>query len=154
MKQSFLSFLFLFVLSAFFTNEVFAELDPIPGVDILAKKKPGGIVAGTGHTDNEGKFSLDLEAGNYELTVSYSQIQKVLRSDKSYKSGDEITLSLDGGKTRGVMINDNKSPAKITIDKSTGVITLTIPKGGATISGTLIIFHDDAGAETGRMNKK
>jgi hypothetical protein len=47
-----------------------AANEPIPGVDIIVKKNPGGIVA-TAHADKVGRFTLRLtEPGDYTVTTS------------------------------------------------------------------------------------
>ncbi|MDP2037615.1 MAG: carboxypeptidase-like regulatory domain-containing protein, partial [Ignavibacteria bacterium] len=66
MKKSINILLFLFAVYALLPDIVFAA-EPIPGVDIIVRKNPGGI-AFTGKTGRDGKFSAKLEEGNYELT--------------------------------------------------------------------------------------
>jgi hypothetical protein len=138
MSKSIVLSLFLFALSAFFANIVFAG-DPIPGISIGAGQNPGGIMAKT-TTDKDGKFSYDLKKGKYDITISYEEIIEtinIIDKNKAANNDDyEITLILDCS-TAKVLVNDNKMPTKITLNKQTGVISVRIPKGGATIGGTL-----------------
>ncbi len=133
MKKSFVPFLFLFVFTAFFASIAFAG-DPIPGLDVKLGKNPGGGITNT-KTDKDGSFSLNLAQGSYNLNISYDQVQAVLK--RMGKSGSEVTLSLNAGTNKHVLANDKAMPSKIKLDNSTGDITLTIPAGGATISGEL-----------------
>lgn len=51
------------------TTSAFAINNPIPGVDIIVKKHPGGIVART-RTDARGNFKLgDLAPGQYSIEL-------------------------------------------------------------------------------------
>ena len=125
-----LSFVILFSFSA---NIVFAAIDPIPGVDIVVKKNPGGIVF-NGQTGRDGKFACKLEEGNYELKLSYDQIKGILSgTDKNYASNPDgyiFTLLL------GQMPNV-KAPSKVLINRGAIPISILVAKGGGTLNGTL-----------------
>jgi hypothetical protein len=46
----------------------------IPGVDIIVRKKPGGIVVGNAITDKQGRFSVMVrEPGQYTLSTACRQ---------------------------------------------------------------------------------
>ena len=130
MKRSFFSFLFLLAVSVLFTNAAFASVNPVPGVDVVVKKHPGAAAMPVVHTDNSGDFKLDLPAGDYDLTISYAGIVKAMSGVKTFDP-NSITLSLSS--------TDAKSniPSKVTINKSTETITITIHAKSATLSGTL-----------------
>lgn len=138
--------LLLIAVCAFSSNMVFAS-EYIPGVDIIVKKKPGGI-AFTGKTGRDGKFSAKLEEGNYELTLSYEQIKRTLGSiDKNFASNPdgyviESFFDVFVEMAERIKIYDRwgklvKAPTKLIINKESGVIKLTVGKGGGTLSGTL-----------------
>jgi len=135
MKRSIIFLLFVFAVCAFSANMVFAG-EPIPGVDVKLGKNPGGGIAFTGKTGKDGKFSVNLKEGNYELALSYDQIKRILSGiDKNYASnpgGYEIDLML--GQTANV-----KAPAKVIINKETTAISvpIAIHNSRGTLSGTL-----------------
>ncbi len=144
MKNIKIILLFIFAVSVFSTNMVFAASNPIPGVDVIVRKKPGGVII-QGQTGRDGKFSIKLEEGNYELTLPFYKIARVINSmNREYSSnprGFNIFLEIGDRKTN-VTIFDRwgktlNTPAKIKINRETGVIKLTVPKGGGVISGTL-----------------
>ena len=48
-----------------------AIINPIPGVDIIVKKNPGGLAVVVATTDAKGKFSARVaEPGNYTLSTA------------------------------------------------------------------------------------
>ncbi len=54
------------------SSAAMAEL--IPGVDIIVRKKPGGIVVGNAITDKQGRFSVMIrEPGQYTLSIACRQ---------------------------------------------------------------------------------
>ena len=155
MKKIINSILFLFAITIFLTSSVFAAT-PIPGINIVIKKNPGAIAVANSSSDNNGKFAFDnLEEGKYDITVSYDEIIKtVSQMDKnkaSEKNSYEITLTLDGA---GVIVKDSKTPAKLSITDKTGVISIIIPKGGASVSGTLTYEKKDQAPATGSITLK
>lgn len=129
MKKTLLSLLFLFVTTACFTGNVFAQAaQPIPGVDISAKKNPGGVKPTVVRTDNNGKFSMTLEAGSYELSIDNNQVERAMGTAKS-TSG--ITLTLTSSDSRSSI------PPKITISRTMPPARFTIQSPGTTVSGRL-----------------
>jgi hypothetical protein len=126
MKKSIIYLLFVFAISAFSTNMVFATSEPIPGVDIIVKKNPGGIVVFRGQSGKDGKFACKLEEGNYELQLSYDQIKRVLiTQNKNFASnpkGCKIELIFEG-ETANV-----KVPAKVLINQETGPIKISVAR--------------------------
>ena len=134
MKRSFFSFLLLFAFSAFFATTALAG-DPIPGVGVGAGKNPGGQLAATAKTVNDGSFTLNLKEGTYDITVQYSEVQAAVK--RLGKTCSEVTLSLDAGGNKRVLANGRAMPSETELTASAKPITITVPAGGATISGTL-----------------
>lgn len=131
-----LPLLILFAICAFPANMVFAQniiSEPISGTDVGLEGDPGSIIIARATTDVDGKFSCDLPVGKYKLKLSYDQITRNIRSkDKNYTSnpgGSEIDLMLVGANI--------KAPAKVIINKVTGIISITVAKEGGTLIGTL-----------------
>ena len=125
MKKSMIVLLFVFAISTFSANMVFAG-EPIEGVDVMLGKNPGGSIVFKGQTGRDGKFACNLEKGNYELQLSFDQIQRVLiAKNKKYASnpkGCKIELIFEGD-TANV-----KVPAKVLINKETGPIKIAVAK--------------------------
>jgi len=125
MKKSINILLFLLSVCVFSANIVFAG-EPIAGVDFKLGKNPGGSIAFHGTTGQDGKFACNLEKGNYELQLSFDQIQRVLiAKNKNYASnpkGCKIELIFEGD-TANV-----KVPAKVLINKETGPINISVAK--------------------------
>jgi len=65
----------------------------IPGVDIVVKKKPGGIIAGSTTTDSSGNFSFTLPPGEYTLQIG--------PAGNSTNSKQSIKDSMGGGAATG-----------------------------------------------------
>ena len=128
MKKSIISLLFVFLLSTLFAGNLFATNEPIPGVDIIVKKNPGGIAVANTHTDKEGKFSFTAkEKGNYDITITYADIVKALNKIPANKDvrpdNYAITLVLsDGSKTTRYTITKTSKPIMLTIAKDAGVV--------------------------------
>ena len=105
---------------------VFAVSELIPGIDVIVRKTPGGIIVFKVQTGRDGKFACKLEEGNYELQLSFDQIQRVLiAQNKNYVSnpkGCKIELIFEG-ETANV-----KVPAKVLINKETGPINISVAK--------------------------
>ena len=137
MKKSINILLLVFAVCAFTSNMVFAQSvqgDPIPGTDVGLEHDPEGISMPTIKTDVRGKFSVKLNEGKYILNLSYYQIKRTLSgTDKNFASNSDgyiFTLLL------GLMPNV-KAPARVIINKENGPISISVAKGGGTLSGTL-----------------
>ena len=135
MKQtkSILGILLLFLITA---QNSFAISKPIPGVGIVVKKNPGsGAIKIT--TGSDGGFSAQLQEGEYELSISQEQLQSsvngIIKSNypnSSYRyNGSGIQIVVESEATA------YKSKAA---DGRTYSIVITVPKGGATLSGKMI----------------
>ncbi|NEW78569.1 MAG: carboxypeptidase regulatory-like domain-containing protein [Gelidibacter sp.] len=126
-----LSILLLFLIA---TQISFAG-NPIPGIGIVVKRNPGGgqikIITGS-----DGGFSTQLQEGEYELSVSQVQLQSsvngIIKSNypnSSYRyNGSGIQIIIESSAT------SYKSKAA---DGRTYSIVITVPKGGATLSGKM-----------------
>jgi hypothetical protein len=66
-------------------------INPIPGVDVIVKKKPGGTVVRT-KSDGSGSFSLDtLAPGNYELEFEGNSLSTAIsKIDPQSKGPDHV----------------------------------------------------------------
>ena len=152
MKRSILTLSLTLLLSAFFANLAFAAAH-IPGISVIIFRNPGGITV-TSQTGNNGKTSFKLAQGNYDLTISYAEIMKVinrLEKNKVNKGGYTIILSTEQG---SVPLSVNGRPNdKITISKETGNINLNIPKGGGIVKLMLTYEFHRAVDATGRPSR-
>jgi len=145
MKKSIISFLFLFAVCTFSADVVFAG-EPIPGVDIKLGKNPGGSIAFTGKTESDGKFSCKLEKGSYILSISFAQIDEILRrKDKEYASNPKgYTIDLfqcwpTQYSTSTIQINRETRDINIVVKESgnyTATLTYTKLNAGKANSGT------------------
>ena len=128
MKKSFCSLLLLFIISLCSASMAFAG-DAIPGINVKAGKNPGGAIT-ISKTKVDGKFSLTLPQGNYELTISFDDVVKALGPKKNW-DGKSVTLSYNNSEARTFV------PIKEVITKNSLPIMITIHKENTTISGTL-----------------
>jgi hypothetical protein len=55
------------------SGDIQAAVNPIPGIGITVKKKPGGKSIAIPMSNGTGDLPADAEAGNYDLTVSVPQ---------------------------------------------------------------------------------
>ena len=119
---------------------------PIPGVGVVIKKNPGA-----GHvtvlTGNGGGFSTQLSEGVYELSFPQDQLQTSINGiiktnypKSSYQyDGSGVVFILDNSQ---IKVNSKSSDGnRFAVDKQNS-ITITVTKGGATLSGKL--SWDDA----------
>lgn len=82
-----------------------ATNNPIPGVDIIVKKDPGGIVAST-PTNKDGTYQfIGLAPGKYDLSVAGQRVQAItVGANRSIRGS--LTSNDDG--TASVTIGDRK----------------------------------------------
>lgn len=139
LKKNRIYFICLLAMLTFFAESALATA-PIPGINIVVKRNPGGIVINTRQTDDGGKMSLRLEGGEYDLSISYDQMMAVIaRIDKNKVSNNgcyriQLTLNPDSA---GITANGGTLPRIIEITKNTGTIPLVVPAKGGTIRFTL-----------------
>ena len=128
------------------SQNVFANSNPIPGIGIVVKKNPGGGYV-TVPTGNGGGFSTQLSEGVYELSFPQDQLQTSINGiiktnypKSSYQyDGSGVEFILDNSQ---IKVNSKSSDGnRFAVDKQNS-ITITVPKGGATLSGKL--SWDDA----------
>lgn len=133
MKKLFKTFLFLFVLNTVFANIVSAQ-NWIDTIWIHVKTNSNIVNGSSTKIDNNGKFTLEFpKGGNYDITMSYSEIEKALSSMNVKISDVEISLTLYSKSTNAM----DSISVKTVVNKETGVLTITVPPGGTVISGTL-----------------
>lgn len=103
--------------------------DPIPGVDIIVRKNPGGKAV-QAKTDKNGKFVFaNLGAGTYLLSVKMPQTKAISTSrsnikhpSRSMENGVEVVdVSIALGK-------DQPAPVEIAITKNGGQIIGTVTR--------------------------
>ena len=71
MQSSFVRAALAALALSFSMTAAIAAIDPIPGVDIIVKKNPGGLAVVVATTDAKGKFSARVaEPGNYTLSTA------------------------------------------------------------------------------------
>ncbi|MDP3313768.1 hypothetical protein [Lutibacter sp.] len=136
----------ILIVFLFIAQNSFAHTKPIIGIGIVVKKNPGGGYI-TVPTGNGGGFSTQLEEGEYELSFPQDQLQTSIngivkanypKSNYQY-DGSGVEMVLDNSAIR-VNIKPSQGD-RFTIDKQNSII-ITVPKGGATLSGKL--SWDDA----------
>lgn len=114
-----------------------AANNPIPGVDIIVQKKPGGQ-AMRATTDKEGKFVFaSLAAGDYWLVVQQSQAKAAVNTTRSNITRPSLRLE-KGVEVVSVDIalgTDLPVLADIEISRDGGRVTGTVTSAGATGNG-------------------
>lgn len=120
-------------------SSVFATNDPIPGVDIIVRKKPGGSAI-KATTDMDGNFTFaKLEPGKYVLTVNASQNKAAINTTRSNIRRPSIS-TVAGVEVVTVPITlgaDIPQSVEIEITKTGAKITGNVSRAGApTASGT------------------
>ena len=120
----------------------FAASKPVPSIGIVVKKHPGSSQAKI-VTGNDGSFSSQLEAGEYEVTFPQDQLQsainKIIKKDyieSTYQyDGSGVEMALDNSEIR---VNLKPIKEKIyAFNEQNGIIIIIVPFGGATFSGVL-----------------
>jgi len=116
-------------------NEKHNQIQPIPGVDIIVKKKPGNIAKPGGTTDTKGKFKTPmLTAGTY--TIEFMKKDTSGRSALLSSILQPFNLQLDKGNKVTVNGKPIDSLGTISVTADT-IIEITILKRDSTISGKL-----------------
>ena len=132
----------ILIVFLFFAQNSFAITKPIPGVGIVVKKNPGSGTI-TVSTGKGGGFSAQLEEGEYELSFPQGQLQSAIgrlikrnypKSTYQY-DGSGVELVLDNPQIR-VKIKPTKENI-YTINEQNSSFIITVPAGGATLSGML-----------------
>ena len=110
-----------------------AAEDPIPGVDVVVRKKPGGKAMPT-TSDSGGKFVFNnLSAGKYELSVTMPQTRALINTSRSNIRHPNLRV-VDGAEVADVAITlgtGQPEPVEIEITKDGGKITGTVARAEA-----------------------
>ncbi|MDD5151591.1 MAG: hypothetical protein PHC28_14130 [Flavobacterium sp.] len=135
------SILKILIVFLFLSQNSFATTKPIIGIGIVVKKNPGkGYISVP--TGNGGGFSTQLSEGVYELSFPQEQLQTsingIVKADypkSNYQyDGSGVELVLDNLQ---ITVNSKATKENVfAVDKQNS-ITITVPKGGATLSGKL-----------------
>jgi len=142
MKQlkSFLKILIVFLLVA---QHSFAASKPVPSIGIVVKKNPGSVSIDVMQTGDNGGFSMQLEAGEYELSFPQDQLKSVINSIIS-RNYPKSTYQYDGSGVELTMNNPEiivmLKPAEgdiYTIEAQNSRIIITVTRDGTTLSGIL-----------------
>lgn len=119
--------------------------DPIPGVDIIVKKKPAGKAEGPQSTDRDGRFSVRLVGGDYELTLSPEQVDRAVAKIAQAASAPgkvvspaAYVVSLSYDITPAGATTARRQYQPVIIRKGWTGTTLSIPREGATVTGRLV----------------
>lgn len=137
--KSFLKILVIFLLA---TQNSFASVKPISGIGIVVKSQGSGS-AEVMQTGDNGGFSMQLEAGEYELSFPQDQLKFEINSIIA-RNYPKSTYQYDGS---GVELTINNpeiilglKPAEgniYTIEAQTSSIIITVPRDGIILSGIL-----------------
>lgn len=137
------SFLKILVILLLVTQNSFALVKPIPSIGIVVKKNPGSVSIDVMQTGNNGGFSMQLEAGEYELSFPQDQLKSEINSiiGRNYPKS---TYQYDGS---GVELTINNpeiivllKPAEgniYTIEAQNSSVIIRVPRDGTTLSGIL-----------------
>ena len=129
MKKSIKLLLLLSLLCTVYANMVSAQnwVDPI-WIHVKTNSNLSTKI------DDNGKFTLNFpKGGNYDITMSHSEIEKALSSKNVKMSDVDVSLVLYSKSLNG----KDSVPAKTVVNKETGGLTIIVPPGGAIISGTI-----------------
>ena len=111
-----------------------AATNPIPGVDVVVRKKPGGK-AMQAPSDSGGKFVFNnLPAGKYELSVTMPQTRAAVNTSRSNIKHPNLRVE-NGTQVADVAITlgtGQPEPVEIEITKDGGNITGTVARAEAT----------------------
>ncbi|HSQ46894.1 MAG TPA: hypothetical protein VLM44_08260 [Lutibacter sp.] len=136
------SFLKILVILLLVTQNSFASVKPISGIGIVVKSQGSGS-AEVMQTGDNGGFSMQLEAGEYELSFPQDQLKFEINSiiARNYPksiyrydgSGVELTIN-------NPEITLGLKPAEgniFTIEAQNSSIIITVPRDGTILSGIL-----------------
>jgi hypothetical protein len=104
--------------------------EPIPGVGIIVRTDPGDKVAETSRTGKDGKFSINLPAGNYHFTIVFNDVIKTLGAAKNW-DGKSVTLSYRNSEIRTLV------PLREVLTKNSLPLPITVHGTSVTIDGAI-----------------
>ncbi len=137
------SFLKILVILLLVTQNSFAASKPVPRIGIVVKKNPGTGGQAIVTTSNNGGFSIQLEAGEYELSFPQDQLKFEINSiiGRNYPkstylydgSGVELTIN-----NPEIIVMLKPSEGNIyTIEAQNSSVIITVTRDGTTLSGIL-----------------
>ena len=149
------------VLLGLMVGRASATHEPIPGIDIIVRKTPGGL-AMHATTDKSGKFAFNnLGVGTYELSVNVPQTKASINTSRGNikhtsriaENGVEVcnvSVTLGTGRPEPVTIEIRKDGGKIT---GTVVRADAATKSGARAqvleNGVSVASYRDAATKSG-----
>ena len=102
-----------------------ASNEPIPGIDVVVKKKPSGTAIHV-TTDKNGAFVFkNLPAGTYILSVNIPQQKAIINTSRSNKKHSNISVAPGNGTHNVTIALEADEPApetEITIAQNGGKI--------------------------------
>ena len=135
MKSSFVRAALAALALSFSMTAAIAAIDPIPGVDIIVKKNPGGLAVVVATTDAKGKFSARVaEPGNYTLSTACHPKTTCL----GYAGTVTFTVTLGATPEPITIVGQEFGPRAKTVNLATGTTsTFSVGKTPTVISGML-----------------
>lgn len=110
-----------------------ASNEPIPGVDIIVQKKPGGIAVANTKSDAQGKFVIDnLAAGSYSLIIGVPQAKAIVSTTRSNIKHSSATVE-NGVQQESVSITFEQGQER------SAVVEITITANKGKITGEIIL---------------
>jgi hypothetical protein len=108
-----------------------ATNDPIPGVDIIVRKNPGGIVTHA-TTDKAGNFAFNnLAVGTYQLQVTVPQTKAISTSRSNIKKpGRTMENGVEVFNVSVMAGTGQPAPVEIVINKPGGKIVGKVQSAG------------------------
>ena len=115
-----------------FSDAAQAASEPVPGIDIIVRKTPGGI-AMKATTDKAGNFVFDnLGKGTYVLSVSAPQTKSSINTSRSnIRHPSKIAANGVQEVTATVLLGGQAASAEIEITAAKGKITGTVTRAEA-----------------------
>lgn len=107
---------------------------PVPGVDVIVEKNPGGVAVGTVTSDKDGEFEFaNLKPGKYLLDYQPSQSINTTRSNIRHQTKMKQEVQEDESLIGFVTGKEGKPFATVALEitakagKLTGVVTQAEP---------------------------
>jgi hypothetical protein len=129
--------------------------EPIPGIDIIVKKRPGGTAMRLGATDARGQVSFEAEAGAHGLLLPAVQAAReaARRSAGASPPPGGVVARVEVGRavvTSAPLMLTGEGRAEFQ-GTDGRPLTISIPRGGARVRVTLVpcCWAADPGRSTG-----
>jgi hypothetical protein len=129
MKKSILFFFVLLIGFGFLAYDAFAAAVPVPGIDVVVRKKPSGKAVTT-LTTNDGSFVSQLDTGSYSFSCSYTVVINKITSTNKKADPTKVVVYLSFEGAKDLMVNGRPytGPIKITADFKE--LTVSTKQGG------------------------